>query len=290
MLVAGLIGSGQGLALAQKIDTSGPIESVFDIQPILQKFVSTIPDGFWGIKPEDALKALQSDPKPFLIDVRDTKDFGDGGYIAGAVHIPLRELTRSLHKLPGKNTPIIVYCAIGHRGSQALMILRLLGYTDVRSIFGGFNSWKTSKLPVAEGTPVAAQVGAGNVPEVNPYLYLMLDKYTTSLPDDFYVSPPTNVLKSLQDNPAPFLLDVREPSELTASGYIKNAVNIPLRQLFASWDKLPKDKNAPIVIYCTVGHRGGLAMLTLRLLGYTNVKSVAGGFNNWIKSGLPVVK
>jgi rhodanese-related sulfurtransferase len=290
MLVATLIGAGRSQALAQQTDSSGPIEAVFDVQPILQKFVSTIPDGFWGVKPEDALKALQSDPKPFLIDVRDTKDFGDGGYIAGAVHMPLRELTRSVHKLPPKDQPIIVYCAIGHRGSQALMILRLLGYTNVKSIFGGFNSWKALKLPVAEGTPVAAQVGVGNIPDVNPYLFMMLDKYATTLPDDFFVSPPANVLKGQQENPVPFLLDVREPSELTANGYIKNAVNVPIRKLFESWDKLPKDKNAPIVTYCAIGHRGGIAMMTLRLLGYTNVTSIAGGFNNWTKSGLPVVK
>jgi rhodanese-related sulfurtransferase len=33
-----------------------------------------------------------------------------------------------------------------------------------------------------------------------------------------------------------------------------------------------------------------MAMATLRLLGYTNVKSIGGGFNNWVKGGLPIVK
>jgi rhodanese-related sulfurtransferase len=31
-------------------------------------------------------------------------------------------------------------------------------------------------------------------------------------------------------------------------------------------------------------------MLALNLLGYTNVMSLAGGFNAWTKAGLPVSK
>ena len=59
---------------------------------------------------------------------------------------------------------------------------------------------------------------------------------------------------------------------------ILHIIYIPIRSLAKSLDKLPKDKSAAIVVYCAIGHRGGMGMMTLQLLGFTNVKSVAGGF------------
>lgn len=88
----------------------------------------------------------------------------------------------------------------------------------------------------------------------------------------------------------PFILDVREASEGQANGSIEGSVNIPLRSLAKSLDKLPTDKAAPIVVYCAIGHRGGIGMMALQLLGYTNVKSLASGLTAWTAAGLAVVK
>ncbi|MCC7446456.1 MAG: hypothetical protein IT324_03520 [Anaerolineae bacterium] len=289
-LVGALIGTGRNPVTAQQAATpAATAQAAFDLNVVLNKFISTMPDGFWGITPADTLKALNSDKKPFLIDVRDAKDFGEGGFIKGAVHVPVRELLKNLDKLPAKDQPIIVYCAIGHRGSQALMALRLLGYTDVKSILSGFNNWVGSKLPVEKGTPAAPAATGGKMPEVDQDMFAVLDKYFSTMPDDYYVMPPANALKALSADPKPFLLDVREPKELVDNGFIKGAVNIPVRKLFENWDKLPTDQKAPFIVYCAIGHRGGLAMMALRLLGY-DAKSIAGGFNNWVKAGLPIEK
>jgi rhodanese-related sulfurtransferase len=284
-----LIGSGRGAVVAQEPAATAAAQAVFDIKPVVEKYIANLPDGFSGIKPEDTLRALSSDARPFLLDVRETKELTDNGFIAGEVNIPLRTLTRNLDKLPAKDQPIIVFCAIGHRGAMAMMTLQLLGYTNVKSIFGGFNAWKAAGLPVVTtGMPEAPT--AGKAPDVDPDLLAVLDKFITTVPDGFNAAAPTAVLKSLQDDPAPFLLDVQEPKELTDNGYIKNAVNVPIRKLFDNLDKLPQDKDAPIVTYCAVGHRGSLAMMALQLFGYSNVKSIGGGYNAWVKSGLPVVK
>ena len=82
---------------------------------------------------------------------------------------------------------------------------------------------------------------------------------------------------------------MRETSELTANGMIESAVNVPIRTLPKSLDKLPKDKAASIVVYCAIGHRGGIALMALQLMGYTNVKSLSGGFNAWKAANLPVI-
>ncbi len=286
LLVVMLAMVSAGPSIAQN-PTATP--EAFDLKAAVQNYVTNLPADFYGIKPEDVLKAMSVDPKPYLVDIRDAKDFGDGGYIAGAVNIPLPTLTQSLDKLPAKDQLIIVYCGIGHRGGMALMTLRLLGYTNVKSVFGGFTAWKNAKLPVTSGTPPAA-VSLGKAPDVNPDLFAILDKYITSLPAGYFGIAPADALKATLSDPKPLFVDVREATELKTNGYIDGAINIPIRTLFSNLDQLPKDLNAPIIAYCAIGHRGSMAMMTLRLLGYTNVKSISGGFNNWVAVGLPIVK
>jgi hypothetical protein len=105
------------IAVAQDATATPETVSTFDIQPVLVDYLQNLPEGFNGIKPENALEELTSDAKPFLIDVRDEKELADGGYIAGAVLIPIRTLTQNLDKLPAQDQPILVYCGIGHRGA-----------------------------------------------------------------------------------------------------------------------------------------------------------------------------
>lgn len=50
-------------------------------------------------------------------------------------------------------------------------------------------------------------------------------------------------------------------------------------------ERLPKDKKAPIILYCKTGRMSGEAIITLKKLGYTNVKHVAGGMDAWKTSG-----
>ena len=223
--------------------------------------------------------------KPFLLDVREAAEITANGTITGAVNIPLRTLTKNLDKLPATDKPIIVYCAVGYRGAIAMEVLQLLGYTNVKSILGGFNAWKAASLPTVAA---ATAPTAGTAPKVDAELLAVLDKYLTSIPDGFYGLAPT-AAKDAIDATKPFLLDVREAAEITANGTIAGAVNIPLRTLTKNLDKLPKDKAAPIITFCAVGHRGAIAMTALQLLGYTNVKSISGGFNAWKAANLTVM-
>ena len=49
--------------------------------------------------------------------------------------------------------------------------------------------------------------------------------------------------------------------------------------------KLPQDKNAEIILYCKTGRMSAEALLTLKSLGYTNVKHLSGGTEAWEKDG-----
>ncbi len=248
------------------------------------EFVTTLPDGYYGIKNTDALKALTADPKPFVVDLREAKEITQT--IEGAVNIPVRSLLKNLDKLPAKDQPIILYCGSGHRSAIASALLGELGYTNAKSVSGGVGGWRSAGLPMVDGAPVEPKASGATV-DVNKDLLAALDAWVSSMPDDFWGISPTSAAKAMAGDDKPVMLDVRMPTELETAGRIEGAINIPLRDLAKSLDKLPADKNAPIVTFCAVGQRGGIAMTALRLLGYTNVKNLGGGFGGWVKAGLP---
>lgn len=80
------------------------------------------------------------------------------------------------------------------------------------------------------------------------------------------------------------LVDIREESEYTA-GHIDNAVPLPRGILEFKIGNFPElaDKSKPVLIYCRTGGRAALAAQSLKTLGYTNVLSIAGGYEAWQK-------
>lgn len=93
------------------------------------------------------------------------------------------------------------------------------------------------------------------------------------------------------------LIDVRESAEFEL-GHIGDAHNIPRGVLEFQVDAHPAvngeqdpalvDKNKELLVYCLSGGRAALACESLQRMGYTNVKSITGGFKAWRDQGLPV--
>jgi molybdopterin/thiamine biosynthesis adenylyltransferase/rhodanese-related sulfurtransferase len=83
----------------------------------------------------------------------------------------------------------------------------------------------------------------------------------------------------------PAVIDVREPDEF-AQGIIPGAVHISRGFLEQRIEAAVPDHAAPIVVYCAGGVRSAFAARTLAELGYTNVRSLAGGFTGWKRAGL----
>jgi sulfur-carrier protein adenylyltransferase/sulfurtransferase len=84
------------------------------------------------------------------------------------------------------------------------------------------------------------------------------------------------------------LLDVREDDEWQ-QGHLDKAVFLPRGFLEVKADKVLADKSQPIVVYCAGGVRSALAAKTLQDLGYGDVYSMRGGFNEWKNNGMPFV-
>jgi len=79
------------------------------------------------------------------------------------------------------------------------------------------------------------------------------------------------------DDARAYLLDVRTPSEF-AAGHVEGATNIPLEELRARLDEIPRER--AILAYCQVGQRGYMATRLLSQKGF-DVVNLSGGYTTY---------
>lgn len=86
------------------------------------------------------------------------------------------------------------------------------------------------------------------------------------------------------------LLDAREQKEYEVS-HLKNAIHVGYRtfNLNETISKLPKDKNAKIVVYCSLGVRSETIAYKLIQAGYKNVFNLYGGIFEWNNKDFQIV-
>ncbi|AQS93819.1 rhodanese [Polaribacter sp. BM10] len=86
------------------------------------------------------------------------------------------------------------------------------------------------------------------------------------------------------------LLDAREKAEFEVS-HLKKAIYVGYDkfQLEETLTKLPKDKDAKIVVYCSLGIRSETIAHKLIQEGYTNVYNLYGGIFEWKNNNFKVV-
>ena len=91
----------------------------------------------------------------------------------------------------------------------------------------------------------------------------------------------------LRDNNV-LLIDVREPGEY-GEGHVPGAMNIPrgMLEFKMTQDECLADRQRPVLLYCKTSGRAALSAVALQTLGYSDVCSVAGGFDAWCDAGLP---
>ncbi|MBA2254029.1 MAG: molybdopterin-synthase adenylyltransferase MoeB [Chloroflexi bacterium] len=78
-----------------------------------------------------------------LVDVRESTEW-DEGHVPDAIHVPRGFLESRIEAaVPDRDAPVILYCAGGVRSALAARQLAELGYTDVVSMAGGFQQWKS---------------------------------------------------------------------------------------------------------------------------------------------------
>jgi membrane protein DedA with SNARE-associated domain/rhodanese-related sulfurtransferase len=92
-----------------------------------------------------------ADP-PAIVDVRTTRSYA-AQHIPGALRMTLEEVDRKLASLP-RDREIVLYCTCPNEASAARVARVLMdrGFTRVRPLEGGLDSWLAAGLPVDEET------------------------------------------------------------------------------------------------------------------------------------------
>src|SRR5437762_10420378 len=124
----------------------------------------------------------------------------------------------------------------------------------------------------------------GNIRPMKP-LREMLAEARQVVPEE----GPEDLQRRLKSDAPPSVIDVRDPDEYR-DGHIEAASNISRGFLEFRIGGAVSDPSTPIVLYCQTGLRSVLAAKQLKELGYQNVINLAGGYQKWVQSGLPVVK
>ncbi|MBA3459038.1 MAG: molybdopterin-synthase adenylyltransferase MoeB [Deltaproteobacteria bacterium] len=114
--------------------------------PTFDTLLRDLRTSFAEIEPATLDGELKNSGRPTVIDVRDTDEHAQG-MIPGSIHIPRGFLELRAEKtVSDRAAPVIVYCASGTRSLLAARSLGELGYTNVRSLAGGFSAWKRNGL------------------------------------------------------------------------------------------------------------------------------------------------
>jgi len=211
-----------------------------------------------------------------------------------SVRVPDARLYKVLASLGiTRDKHIVIYDDMGGlEAGRLFWELERIGHPAVSVLRGGLVKWVLAGHPVDNKPvkPIAAQYEAGKPKRNNEA-----------------------VLDNIRNNASSLLLDVRSIDEYVGhpryprSGHIPGAkwwpweANVDFANGFVprSDDVLQseltklgvKDKTKPLILYCRSGHRASQSYLTLRSLGYTDVKLYDGSMAEYAsKRELPLQK
>jgi len=226
-------------------------------------------------------------------------------HVPGAVHLDYNLITRqekpAMGLLPSEQafsnvlsslgiTPqshVIAYDDEGGgKACRLLWTLAVIGHDRFSLLDGGLQAWMNEERPVDN-----------NSATITPTTYKALYSHSSSS-----VAEKDYVLSHLE-NEQTLILDCRSPKEFKGkspraekSGHIPNAVNIdwvlsidpnnnyrllPEDELGPQFEKHGVTRDKEIIVYCHSHHRSAHTFITLKSLGYQNVKGYPGSWSEW---------
>ena len=287
MLVLAMISAGCSSSSEETTTTAAPTTTTaatttteaFDLTASVDEYLQALPDGFYAIGDVQVFKDGVEASGALVIDVRETSEYEEG-HIPGAVNIPIRTLAENLDKIP-TDGQVYVYCTSGFRAAQSLASLGMLGYDNVLSYKPGWAGWTAAGEEVSTEAAEAPVVGA---PDIEPALLEAVNDYLSSIPDGFYSAGKADgVLEAASAGTS--LLDVRTAGEYE-KGHVEGAQNIDIRNLAMDFDAIPTGTD--VINYCGSGHRAGMSVAAVHVLGADNVKGYGGSYQSLVDAGAPV--
>lgn len=192
-----------------------------------------------------------------LIDIRPSEK-AIAGRIKGAYSVPYELLEDRLDDVP-RNAPIVLY---GDKEVlQAVIEVREAGFNFVSLVEGGYKSWVKS----------GGEIEKGPIYNTEIKWVRKLGKGEVSVAD-------FRKAASGEDKDA-IIIDARTKEEVAEFGSFKNTINIPLDEIPARMNELPKDKK--VYVHCSTGARADMAYNELIKHGFNakflllNIKDAA---------------
>jgi thiosulfate/3-mercaptopyruvate sulfurtransferase len=175
----------------------------------------------------------------------------------------------------------------GISAARGVWLLLYFSHKKVGMLDGGFEKWKKDGYPIEVKT--------------NPLKYAEFKGRI-----NYKVLATAKEIKGSLKDKKVSIIDARSSKEFNGldvraikRGHIPSAVNIDWENniengIFKSEAKLSRiysdiPKNSQIITYCQGGYRAAHAFLTLKMLGYKNVKMYLGSWGEWgNRPGLPI--
>lgn len=186
--------------------------------------------------------------KAQILDIRSPTSFA-GGYIPGSLNIWRNGIPMFSGYFLDYTHPIIIVDDFNENIKDITKKLIRLGYDNIQGYLKkGFSTWANSNEEIAT-----------------------IDTWT-----------PKKLNKNLDDETI-YILDVRNISNWTKPGHIRNANQIYVGELEKNLDKIPKNKN--IVVYCDSGFKTSIASSYLKKKNYPKITNLSGGILAWENAG-----
>ncbi len=106
-----------------------------------------------GTIPYITSSELNSTENQLLLDTRSWKEY-QVSHMKNAFWVGYEKFDsdRILKAVPNKQTPLVVYCSVGVRSEDIGEKLIILGYTNVKNLYGGIFEWKNQGYPVFDSS------------------------------------------------------------------------------------------------------------------------------------------
>ncbi len=116
-----------------------------------ERFVTLVDDAktrIDEITPEEVEKKREAGDNFVLLDVREQDEWRKS-HIAGAEYLGKGVIERDIEtEYPNVDEELVLYCGGGSRSALAADNLQKMGYRNVKSMAGGFDSWTEAGLPI----------------------------------------------------------------------------------------------------------------------------------------------
>jgi hydroxyacylglutathione hydrolase len=189
-----------------------------------------------------------------LVDCRDPRAFG-AGHVAGSLNvwIDAPQFAERVAWFVQSGAAILLVAETDAAVTRAVPALARAGFDGVAGYITGTDAVRATGLPIR------------TLPNVTP----------------------GELAQRLAGERDLVVLDVREPAEW-ADGHVAGARHVPMRQVAACLDELPRDRR--IALTCAGGARSSLVGSLLLARGFTDLVNVWGGMTGWVQAGLPTAR